>query len=226
MSLPTPTPDRVLIVDKRLVPNDSKSFHFIRLSHPRTQQEQSYAVDHQSKVVFELIQCTRSHSSWFINDQHVLPDGSLYMVTPIHLIFLLLPSIWSHSQTNFIPLAILVDDSFKQLQLNDNFIIEKLSLICDVDFEKHLIKLNEEKFFIWLRDRIDRLRKYVGNEERAFDLICEYLPDHIVERCQQELKLHGNVQYDIPIGQKASPVATSITTKTIKIKSNTKRWKK
>ncbi len=75
MSSSNLTPDRVLIVDKRLVPTDSEQFHFIQLCHPRTKQEQSYAIDHQSKTIFELVQCTRSHSSWFINDQHVLPDG-------------------------------------------------------------------------------------------------------------------------------------------------------
>ena len=221
------TPDRVLIVDKRLVPIDNEQFHFIQLSHPRIKQEQSYAVDHQSKTIFELVQCTRSHSSWFINDQHVLPDGSLYIITPINIIFLLLPSLWSNARTNFVPLTTIITDSFKQLQLDDNFILEKLNSICDITPEKDSIKLNEEKLIIWLRDRIDRLKKHVENEEHAFDLVCEYLSDEIVERLQTELKLHGNVRYDIPIGQKASSVTTTtVTKKTVEITTKTKRCKK
>jgi len=227
MSSSTLTPDRVLIVDKRLVPADSEQFHFIQLCHPRTKQEQSYAVDHQSKTVFELVRCTRSHSSWFINDEHVLPDGSLYLVTPINLLFLLLPSLWSQARTNLIPLTTIINDSFKQLQLDDNFILEKLNSICDIDSENYLIKLNEEKLIIWLCDRIDRLKKHVEDEEHAFDLVCEYLPDDIVEQCQQELKLHGNVRYDIPIGQKAPAVTTTVVTKkTVEITTKTKRCKK
>ena len=220
MSLTTPIPDRVLIVDKRLVPTDSEQFHFIQLCHPRTKQEQSYAINHQSKTVFEVVQCTRSHSSWFINDQHVLPDGSLYMVTPINLIFLLLPELWSYARTNLIPLTTIITDSFKQLQLDDDFILDKLSLICDIDSKKSLIKLNEEKLITWLRDRIDRLKEHVDDEEHAFDLICEYLSDEIVERCQRELKLHGNVRYDIPIGQKASSVTTTVTKKDSRSNNN------
>ncbi|CAF1298903.1 unnamed protein product [Rotaria sordida] len=216
MSSSTLIPNRVLIVDKRLVPIDFEQFHFIQFSHPRTKQEQSYAIDHQSKTIFELVQCTRSYSSWFINDQHVLPDGSLYIITPINLIFLLLPSLWCHARTKFIPLTIIINDSFKQFELGDDFIIEKLRSICDIDNEKNLIKLNEENLIIWLRDRIDRLKNYVEDEEHAFDLVCEYLSDDIVEQCQQELKLHGNIRYNIPIGQKAPSVITTTTTITKK----------
>jgi hypothetical protein len=227
MSSSNLTLDRVLIVDKRLVPVDSEGFHFIQLSHPRTKQEQSYAVDQQSKTIFELIQSTRSHSSWFINDQHVLPDGSLYLVTPIHLIFLFLPSLWSQARMDFIPLTTLINDSLKQLQLDENFILEKLNSICDIDLDKNLIKLNEQKLISWLRDRIDRLKKHVADEEHAFDIVCEYLPDDIVEYCQQELKVHGNVRYDIPIGQKISTKTTTIVTKkSVEITTKTKRCKK
>ncbi|CAF5222506.1 unnamed protein product [Rotaria magnacalcarata] len=118
-------------------------------------------------------------------------------------------------------------DSLQQLQLDDDVVIEKLRSICDINLDKHSIKLNEEKFIVWLRDRIDRLKKLVKDEEHAFDLICEYLTDDIVEYCQQELKLHGNVRYDIPIGQKASSVTATITTKkTVEITTKTKRSKK
>ncbi|CAF3783557.1 unnamed protein product [Adineta steineri] len=212
MSSSIVTPDRVLIVDKRLVPIDGEQFHFIQLQHPRTKQEQSYAVDQQTKTVFELIQSTRSHSSWFINDQHVLPDGSLYIITPVNIIFLLLPSLWSHARLNSIPLTKIINDSFKQLQLDNDFILEKLQSICDIDSKTNLIKLNNEKLFLWIRDRIDRLKKHVEDEEHAFDLVCEYLSDDIIEQCQQELKLHGNVRYDIPIGQKTSSTITTTTT--------------
>lgn len=209
-------------MDKRLVPANCEQFHFIQLCHPRTKQEQSYAIDHQSKTIFEVIQCTRSHSSWFINDQHVLRDGSLYIVTPINLIFLLLPLLWTHARTDLIPLTTIINESFKQLQLDDDFILDKLNSICDTDTEKYLIKLNEEKLIIWLRDRIDRLKKHIEDEERAFDLICEYLSDDIVERCQQELKIHGNVRYDIPIGQKVS----TVTKKTVEVTTTTTTTKR
>ena len=133
----------------------------------------------------------------------------MYLVTPIHLIFLFLPSLWSQARKDFISLTKILNDSLKQLQLDENFILEKLDSICDINSDKQLIKLNEEKLISWLRDRIDRLKKHVTDEEHAFDLVCEYLPDDIVEHCQQELKIHGNVRYDTPIGQKISSVSTT-----------------
>ncbi|UJR15552.1 hypothetical protein I4U23_002491 [Adineta vaga] len=236
MSSSTIIPDRVLIVDKRLVPVNYEQLHFIQLSHPRTKQTQSYAIDQQSKTIFEVTRCTRSHSSWFINDQHVVPDGSLYIVTPINLIFLLLPSIWSDARKDFLSLATLINDSLKQLLLDDDFILDKLICICDIDREKCLVKLNEEKLMQWFRDRIDRLRKHVEDEEHAFDLICEYISDDIIEYCQQKLELHGNIRYETPIGQKsasfipsteAATTTTMVTKKTIEVTATkTKRCKK
>ncbi|CAF0871812.1 unnamed protein product [Adineta ricciae] len=205
MSSSTVVPNRVLIVDKRLVPVNCEQLHFVQHSHPRTKQPQSYAIDQQSKTIFEVIQCTRSHSSWFINDQHVLPDGSLYIVTPINVIFLLLPSIWSDAREQFLSTTTL-NSSLKNLQLDEDFVLEKLTSICDIDSEKHSVKLNEEKLIKWFRDRVDRLKKHVEDEEHAFDLICEYVPDDIIEYCQQKLELHGNVRYELPTGQKSATV--------------------
>lgn len=220
------TPDRVLIVDKRLVSPDLQPLDFIQLSHPRTKQEQSFAIDRQTKTIFEVIQNTRSHACWFIHDQYVLPDGSLYMITPMNLIFLLLPSIWTQARKCFIPLTKILNDSLKQLQFDEDFILEKLDVICDIDSDKHSIKFNEEKFFHWLRDRIDRLKSHVPDEEHAFDLICEYLPDDIMEYCQSELKLHGNVRYDTPVGQKVSSTTTTVVTKkVVQVTTKTKRCK-
>lgn len=228
MSSSSLTPDRVLIVDKRLVSTDFQPFHFIQLSHPRTKQAQSFTVDHQSKTIFEVIQNTRSHASWFINDQYVLPDGSLYMTTPINLIFLLLPSIWTQARKSLTPLTKIIDDSLKELQFDDDFILEKLDAICDIDLDKHSIKFNEDKFINWLRDRIDRLKNHVPDEEHAFDLICEYLPDDIMEYCQSQLKLHGNVRYETPVGQKATSTTkttTVVTKKVVQVTTKSKRCK-
>ena len=229
MSSSSLTLDRVLIVDKRLVPTDSESFDFIQLSHPRTKQEQSFAVDRQSKTIFEVIQSTRSHACWFINDQYVLPDGSLYMTTPIHLIFLLLPAIWSQARKSLTPLTKIIDDSFKKLQFDDDFLLEKLNTICDIDSKKSSVQLNEEKLISWLRNRIDRLKEHVPDEEHAFDLICEYLPDEIMEYCQSKLKLHGNVRYDTPIGQKPPSItiksSTVVTKKVVEVTTKSKRCK-
>lgn len=213
MSSSVVIPDRVLIVDKRLVRADDMPLQFIQLLHPRTKQEQSYAVDPQSQTVFELSQCSRSHASWFINDQHVVPDGALYIVTPVHMIFLLLPSLWSRARNDFLPVSTLTDGTVKALQLSDDVILEKITAVCDTDDDRSRVKLNEAKLMQWLRERVDRLKKQLTDEEHAFDLICEYLPDEIAEHCQKEFNLHGNVRYETPVGQK--PAATIKTTTTV-----------
>jgi hypothetical protein len=38
-------------------------------------------------------------------------------------------------------------------------------------------------------DRIVRLKKQLIDDEDAFDLLCEYLPDAVAERCRQEWHL-------------------------------------
>lgn len=217
-------PDRVLIADKRLVPAGSEQLQFIQLTHPRTKQEQSFAFDQSSQTIFELVQCTRQHSSWFINDQYVLPDGSLYLVTPIHLIFLLLPRLWSEARADLVPLQTIVQNSIEGIPLDDQHILEKLEVICRIDHQQCSVQLKEEKLFAWLRDRVDRLKKQLTDDEHAFDLVGQYLPDDIVERCQQEWQLHGNVRYDLPIGQKA--LTTTTTTATVSVTTKSKRSKK
>ena len=218
-------PNRVLVVDKRLLPVGSGQLQFIQLTHPRTKQEQSFALDQSSRTIFELVQCSRPHSSWFINDQYVVPDGSLYLVTPIHLIFLLLPPLWSNARTSLVPLPTIVKNSIKDISLDDRWILEKLEGICDVDHQHCSVQLKEEKLFVWLRDRVDRLQKQLIDEEHAFDLVCQYLPDEIIERCQQEWQLHGNVRYDLPVGQKAL-VTTTTTTSVVSVTTKSKRSKK
>ena len=110
------------------------------------------------------------------------------------------------------------------LSLDDRFIREKLEPICDIDGDdKCTVQLNEEKLFAWFRTRIDRLKKHLNDEEHAFDLLCEYLPDEIAERCQEELKLHGNVKYDLPVGQKSMTITT---TTSVQVTSKSKRNKK
>ncbi len=51
----------------------------------------------------------------------------------------------------------------------------------------------------------------VEDEEHTFNLVCEYLPDDIVEQCQQKLKLHGNVQYDTCISSSTNDQDVSKT---------------
>lgn len=222
-------PEHVFIVDKRLLPatNSEKKLNFIQLTNPRTKQQQSYAFDNQSKTIFEVNQCTRSHSSWFIDDQYVLPDGSMYLVTPIHLNFLLLPLLWSQARTDSIALSKLLDKSFQQIDFDDEFLLDKLNSICDIDSKQVSVKLNEDKLIVWLRDRVDRLKKHVDSDEHAFDLICEYLTDDLIEFVQKQLNLHGNVRYDTPIGQKLASLSTTVVTKkTVEVTTKSKRSKK
>jgi len=229
------TPNRVLIVDKRLVTADErKALEFIQLKHPRNKQDQSFAIDRESQTIFEVIQSNRPHSSWFINDEYVLPDGSLYFVTPVHLIFLLLPSLWSQARNKSVPLQTIIKSSLNDLSLNNELVREKLEPICDIDDDKKCsVQLNDEKLFAWFRTRIDRLKKHLNDEEHAFDLLCEYLPDEISEKCQKVLKLHGNVKYELPVGQKSMTITTSTSTKTtttnttaIQVANKSKRNKK
>ena len=200
-------PDRVFIVDKRLIDeNDAQTFRFIQGIHPRTKLEQSYAFDQRSQSIFQLVQWDRIHSSWFIDDQYVLPDGSLYLLTPIHPNFLLLPSLWSMARNRSISLSELVDDSMKNILFDDQVLLDRLQTIGTINIDKKTILLDEEKLFEWLKNRIERLRNYVADDEQAFDLLCEYLPDEIIEKCQEKFQLQGNVRYDLPMGEKSIPV--------------------
>lgn len=173
-------PNRVLVVDKRLVSTDSTPFEFVQLAHPRTNQEQSFAIDRSSNTVFELVQCHRSHASWFIDDHYVVPDGSLYLLTPIHLNFLLLPALRTHS----VPLATIISLP----ALDEQYILDKLRAVCDVDDESRSVVLNSKKLLTWLEDRLDRLAAHLTDREHAFDVLSQYLSDGMIEQCRSAWK--------------------------------------
>jgi hypothetical protein len=215
MSTACVTPDRVLIVDRRLLPKDGGVFEFVELLHPRTQQAQSFAFDRTSNSVFEMLRSTRPHSSWFTDDGHVLADGSVYVCTPVHVLFLLLPSLWSQARDTFVPWTWINTLSL----LDDASVRTNVTMVCDVQTQDDTIRLNDEKLFRWLADRLARLKKHMIDDEDAFDLLCEYLPDAVAERCRQEWHL------TVPPSQPGPSIDQKALTKTVVTNKN-KRSKK
>lgn len=203
-------PNQIFIVDKRLNEENSKQFDFIDGYHPRTKQEQSFVYSKKASKFFQLIMWDPKHSSWFVDDQYVLPDGKLYILTPIHGNFLFLPSLWNLARTESVPWSKIVDDSLKNFSLDDFGVIEELQSICKVDRKKKTIQLDETKLFDWLRERISRLTPKLDSEEHAFDILCEYLPDEIIEKCQKQFELNGNVRYDLAMAEKSVPVVQPV----------------
>jgi hypothetical protein len=218
----TLSPNRVLVVDKRLLPVNDETFHFITLSHPRTHQEQTFAIDDQSQCIFELVQCARTHASWFIHDQYVLPDGSLYLLTPIHVNFLLLPSLWSIARVKFISLDTIIKNTTGKLPVDSCVILDRLESICDIDRDTCAVQLNDKKLFPWLRNRFDRLRQHLNDDEQAFDILSEYLSDEITEQCQHDYNCHGHVRYELSSDQQSTVNVTTGTSNNNKMKRTKK----
>ncbi|CAF0802260.1 unnamed protein product [Didymodactylos carnosus] len=209
------TQQYVLVVDKQLLYDTP--LEFIRFHHPRSNLIQSFAIDKKNKIIFELIKYEQKYSSWFVNDKMVINNGTLYMTTPVNILFLMLPALWNTriQYMSIVNILKMNDENFGDFYLNFftiDFISEKISIICDMN-EKQEFQLNEQKLMKWLEERHQRLMtKGDLNNAQAFDIICEYLNDDCVEQLQQYLKLKENsfVHYEIPTGQKNQPKATEL----------------
>jgi ribonuclease H2 subunit B len=157
---------------------DGSSIVLVDLKDPKTLEPRQYLVS--ENYVQECNSFKKRFSAWFVGDE-VLSDGSLYIWTPINLVFLLLPALEkAKSQGNFCS----VDHILECMECGqDAYAIQKivesksdvLKEVCewkenggDVYF-----KLDEDKTVAWLKGRVEKVWKDLKAMDEAFASMTE-----------------------------------------------------
>jgi len=117
----------------------------------------------------------KKFSSWFVDDS-IIQDGSLYIWTPIHIVFLLLPSLEKvRDQGTFCGIDHIVEclncggDAFAVMDIV-RAQQKKLQDVCEFKENggEFYYKLNDDKMKAWLQGRVVRLENDLKKKDDAF----------------------------------------------------------
>ena len=164
---------RLLLIqkDKEAQDNsDLSDFEFLSF----TVNDKKYQYLHDKKHFYEVMKSQPySPSSWFSNNS-VISDGSIYLVSRVHPLFVALPFLITMRERSVTLDALFVTSEHTEVPelIQNEELIKCLPEICEIS-EKTLIsntdpiifvRLDETKFLDWITDRISRLQKFIFNK--------------------------------------------------------------
>lgn len=212
---------KVFLLPQSLLPEKDgteNKLTVIKLKHPRTGHLALFALNSVEKKIFEIVQFSEEHSSWFIQDT-VEKDGSLFLMTPADPLFFILPYICQESKYCQLE-DVLVDEN--------NLDVKQLLMCCTkkdlenvADFKDAMgidvYRYNKKKTLSWLKRKVLLVSKCVmeknismsdGSKVSSFiqrkgasycseelynrnacQLVSEYLPDEISKELFDSLGL-------------------------------------
>lgn len=138
---------------------------FIKFPHPRTGKELQFLLSHSGEKVFEVLRFKEEPRSWFVEDS-VQKDGSLYLITPIDPLFLILPYLTKFSQKFRTLEQLLVDESHPSVSaLTGCLSSDELLNICDAkgDDDLQVYRLNSDKTVAWLKAKVEQTADCVSS---------------------------------------------------------------
>lgn len=131
---------------------------FIKISHPRSSKAVQFLLSPCRQKVFEVLRFKEEPRSWFVEDS-VQRDGSLFVVTPIDPLFLVLPYFEKLSQKFRTLEQILEDDRHPSINtLTSCLPSNELLNISDVkrDHDIQAYRLNKDKTIAWLKLKVKK----------------------------------------------------------------------
>ncbi|XP_065177931.1 ribonuclease H2 subunit B-like isoform X1 [Sycon ciliatum] len=141
---------------------DEESAAFHTLPHPKSGDATLYLFSPDCKTVCELMKFQNEPRSWFIGET-VQKDGSLFVMTPIDPLFLMLPFLVTAAEesTRFsLPDQILENSEYpaagKLLQATS---LSQVEMVCDMkgSGEYQGCRLNQSKLELWLKAKVEQL---------------------------------------------------------------------
>ncbi|XP_073256562.1 ribonuclease H2 subunit B-like [Porites lutea] len=131
---------------------------FIKIPHPKTGKELQFLLSHSGDKVFEVLRFKEEPRSWFVEDS-IQKDGSLYVITPVDPLFLILPYLTKFSQKFTTLEQLLVDEKHPCIgTLTGCISPDELLNICDVkeDDDLQVYRLNNDKTIAWLKTKVEQ----------------------------------------------------------------------
>ncbi|XP_078483307.1 ribonuclease H2 subunit B [Ciona intestinalis] len=242
----SPNSSKIFVLPEKCM-SDGRNCSIITLLHPRTQEKTKFLIssDENKTELFELNQYTDDFSSWFINEQTVKSDGTVYIVTPLDPLFMCLPALCTNAREKFVPLDQLFSTENGEGVLSKVYEhsvanVKQLDNICDskscVDFFAY--RYNETKTLEWLKIKVERtvdaLKSadlFIGDTEGdaytryAYGLICENINADLAKKLAKHLKIPERMEKrkssgNQPNAKKVKTEATEDYSKLVKSPTN------
>ena len=163
-----------------------------------------------------------TYSAWFGPGDAIVRDGNLYIFTPVHINFLILPAlrkIQKENPANYCGLDHVVE-SMECDQLAFGILLDvlkhpsqvaRIKAICDVKENGGdvFVKLNDEKLVAWLKLRVELVSAKIREQDTSFDafaekseemtrygigVVSEYIADDVEERLYAGFGLEKRVE--------------------------------
>lgn len=138
---------------------------------------------HEMNVFSPSARANTAYSAWFGPGDAVMRDGNLYIFTPVHINFLILPAlrkIQKENPTTYCGLDHVVETmACDQLAfgilldvLKHATQVERIKSVCDVKENGGdvFVKLNDEKLVAWLKSRVERVAAKIREEDKGFEV--------------------------------------------------------
>lgn len=150
---------KVLLIEESAIDTPDKLLLSCYLRHPKTSKKSLFLLSPQTKQVMELIKYEKYYQSWMIDD-HILKDGSLYMVTPVNPLYILLPYLKKRS-SHFMDLeSLLEDEEVPDLKMLMEY-CSCIEVFSDTKIAQGsaFFRYNESKTLEWLKDKVHHVAK-------------------------------------------------------------------
>ncbi|KAK8807407.1 hypothetical protein WA158_004166 [Blastocystis sp. Blastoise] len=136
---------------------DLKTLQFVTFNTDKSSNQYLYTND----TFFLVNKATSVHpNSWFLNET-IVKDGSIYLASIIHPLFLAIPYLMKNLK--FVQLdQLLIDKDGNEIKLlsKNCQLIKTLPAICDVKDlgdDMKFYRINESKLYIWLEKKVNKV---------------------------------------------------------------------
>ena len=163
-----------------------------------------------------------SHTAWMMTGQgenqgQVLSDGSVYISTPVDILFIILPLLEKSQRRGFVPLSDLFDDANAgpQLRLLLEPSKDHLGAVCDVKEagDESYYRLNDDRVVAWImikirvaEEALDEGGVLGGLDDKGRQAYClGFLGDYIGEKWTKLVASRLQVDLDTNVGAERPP---------------------
>jgi len=200
-------------------------FTTINLQNPKTKEHEMFLLKKSPgrKTTLCEVNCHLSEpSSWFIGDNYVQSDGSIYLSSPVDPLYFLLPYLSNEKSGKFVLLDQILDDTSARV-FDDSDILEKQQILNIANSQDAgsfcAYKYSEEKTLEWLQKKVRRVAEALGksgmnlgnpDEERkqneeihyAYGMISDYIEPSLAALLKTKMNIVDRVEKRKSVGGK------------------------
>lgn len=196
---------------------EEKLFTTITLQNPRTREHEMFLLKKSAETKTTLceVNCHLSEpSSWFIGDNYIQSDGSIYISSPVDPLFFLLPYLSNEKSGKFVLLDQILDDTALRV-FDDSNILDKQQIMNIAESQDAgsfcAYKYSQGRTLEWLEKKVKRLSEAIRkcgmnfghNDEHqqhkeevhyAFGMISDYIDPSLAGLLKTKMSIVDRVE--------------------------------